>query len=320
MRLLLNFLDDPRAPSVTISVISRRADLKFIRHLLKKLDQPATTVVRQNLRRITAIAWLQGDLALVDQLEPEEQRAAVRLAMTSSLPKPQAFPLIERLLRCGRGDGCRAAAEALDEFQGAEANQQALEALDHSDPQVQAIIAPQIRRRCIPGALPRLVEMIDSPHAVIRQAVRECLSEFSFKRFLAAFDMLDDEVRRSTGMLVDKIDPQTVPMLEIEMASHLHVRRLRALSIARVIGAVPKLEDSIFCLLGDTDHLVRAEAAAALSQSMTPASREALERALQDRSPIVQEAARKSLETRRVSREDQMQDSGEGVPSSSGRV
>jgi HEAT repeat protein len=149
--------------------------------------------------------------------------------------------------------------------------------------------------------LPRLVEKIDSPHAVVRQAVRQCLSEFSFKRFLAAFDMLDDEVRRSTGMLVNKLDPQTVPMLEAEMASHLHARRLRALSMARVTGAVPKLEASIFCLLADEDHLVRAEAAAALADSMTPASRDALERALQDRSPIVQEAARKSLDARSVS-------------------
>jgi HEAT repeat protein len=298
MRLLLNFLDDPHAPSVTISVVSRRIDLKFVHHLLNKLEQEVAAVVRQNLKRITAIAWLQGDLALVDQLDPQQQRAAVRLAMTSGLPKPHVFPLIERLLRSGRGDGCRAAAEALDEFQGAEANRRAIEALSHDDPQVQAIVVPQIRRRGIPGALPRLVEMIDSPHAVVRQAVRECLSEFSFKRFLAAFDMLDDEVRRSTGLLVNKIDPQTVPMLETEMASQLHVRRLRALGIAQVIEAVPKLEESIFCLLGDEDHLVRAEAAAALAQSMTPASREALERALQDRSPIVQEAARKSLDSR----------------------
>ncbi len=65
-----------------------------------------------------------------------------------------------------------------------------------------------------------------------------------------------------------------------------------------MIEAVPKLEEWILCLLGDEDHLVRAEAAAALSQSVTPASREALEQALQDRSPIVQEAARKSLDVR----------------------
>lgn len=303
MRLLLNFLDDPHAPSVTISVLSRRTDLKFVRHLLNKLEQEPPAVVRQNLKRVTAIAWLQGDLALVDQLEPREQRAAVRLAMASGLPRTEVFPWIVRLLRYGRDEGCRTAAEALDEFQGAEADQRALAALDHEDPQLQAIIIPQIRRRAIPGALPRLVEMIDSPHAAVRQAVRQCLSEFSFKRFLAAFDMLDDEVRRSTGMLVNKIDPQTVPMLEAEMASHLHVRRLRALSIARVIGAVPKLEESIFCLLGDEDHLVRAEAAAALADSMTPASREALERALQDRSPIVQESARKSLDARLASQE-----------------
>ena len=39
--------------------------------------------------------------------------------------------------------------------------------------------------------------MVDSPHAVVRKAARESLAEFSFRRYLAAFDMLDEEVRQA---------------------------------------------------------------------------------------------------------------------------
>ena len=75
--------------------------------------------------------------------------------------------------------------------------------------------------------------------------------------------MLDDQVRQSTGMLVKKIDPQTVPQLKEEMGSPMH-RRLRAPMIARLIDVVGPLEETILGLLEDEDHMVRMEAAAAL--------------------------------------------------------
>jgi len=131
---------------------------------------------------------------------------------------------------------------------------------------------------------------------VVRKAARESLDEFSFSRFLAAFDMLDDEVRRSTGTLVKKIDPQTVPLLRAEMESRVRTRRLRALVIARTIDLVARLEEEIIKLLHDDDHLVRAEAAAALGLNESTGSRDALHAALEDGSATVQEAAKKSLQ------------------------
>ena len=79
---------------------------------------------------------------------------------------------------------------------------------------MQANALRQLRTRGIPGALTRLVDMMESPHEVVRRAVRESLAEFNFKRFLAAYDMLDDEVRRSTGAMVRKIDPEATPQLQ----------------------------------------------------------------------------------------------------------
>lgn len=231
----------------------------------------------------------------MDQLDDAAQHAAAQVVMNAGIPRLQAFSVIQYLLRHGKPAGRREAAVALAKFQGAEANTLALKALEDDDPQVQANIVMQLRHRSIPGVLPRLVQCVDSPHAVVRQAVRETLQEFAFDRYIAAFDMLDDEVRHGTGMLVKKIDPQTLPRLKVELDSPARTRRLRGVAVARVIDAVEQLEEVIIGLLQDEDHLVRVEATAALARCTSGASEQALEEALSDSSTTVQEAARKSL-------------------------
>jgi HEAT repeat protein len=296
--LLLAFLDDPRAPSAALAVVAKRSDLRFLRYLLRKIGREPTTAVKQNLKRIESVAWLQDGAPALDPLDDAAQHAAVRLAMISGIPRPQAFSVVKHFLLSGKPGGRRAAAEALNEFHGAEANALVLKALEDKDPQVKASVLAQLRHRGIVGALPRLVEMVDSGHAVVRRAARASLDEFTFDRFLAAFDALDDEVRASTGTLVKKVDRQTIPQLKAEMQSQVRARRLRALTVAQVIGAVEPLEETILGHLHDSDHMVRAEAARALARGRLPCSRKALEEALTDPSATVQEAARESLRQR----------------------
>ena len=298
IRLLLGFLGDPRAPSVALSVVAKRSDLKFVRYLLRKVGREPSEPVKQNLKRIKSISWVRDGLALLDELEELEQHAAVRLVMHSGTSRAGAFTVVEHVLRHAEPGGRRAASEALGEFSGAKANELTLLALNDQDPEVQANALAQLRHRGIPGALPRLVQMVDSPHAAVRKAARESLAEFSFHRFLAAFDVLDDEVRRSTGALVKKVDPQTIPLLKAEMESRIRTRRLRGLTIARTIDAVAQLEETVTELLQDEDHLVRTEAALALAQCDSLASLAALREVEQDRSASVREAAVESLRNR----------------------
>ena len=296
MSLLLSFLDDPKAPSAALSVLAKRTDLRFVQCLLRKVGREPAAAVAANLKRIDALAWPRLGQALFDQLDDMGQHAAIRTVMTSAIPRAEAFAVIAQLLLYGKPGGRRAAAQALDEFQGAEANALALKGLEDRDPQVQAHLLVQLRRRGIPGALPRLLEMIDSQHAVVRRAVRQSLAEFDFPRFLAAFDMLDDEVRRSTGLLVKKIDLQTLPLLREELESPVRTRRLRGVAIARAIDSAQDVEESLVRLLNDMESDVRAQAAAALAACPSAASRMALEEVTSDRSPAVREAARRALE------------------------
>ncbi len=296
--LLLAFLDDRQAPSSVLSVIANRCDLKFLQYLLRKIGRQPSTAVKHNLRRIESVPWLEDVGAVLDQLDDMAQHAAVRLAVTSAIPRSHAFAVVKCLLLQGKPGGRRAAAEALSEFHGAEANALVLQSLNDDDPQVQASGLVQLRQRGILGSLPRLVEKVDSHYPVVRQAARTSLDEFSFERFLAAFDMLDDEVRRTAGTLVKKVDPDTFPRLKAELGARARARRLRALAIARVIGAVGPLESKIIGLLHDDDHMVRAEAARALAQGKLVTSWAALEDALEDSSTAVQQAARESLHHR----------------------
>jgi HEAT repeat protein len=161
---------------------------------------------------------------------------------------------------------------------------------------VQAVAVGQLRSRSIPGALTRLIDFVDSPHEVVRKAAAESLSEFDYDRYLAAFDLLDESVRRSTGLLVRKINPHALSSLREEMKNQSRTKRLRALAIAMAMDAVSELEPGMLALLRDEDHLVRAEAAKALSDCDSVTAREALQEALFDRSVVVQETAERSLQ------------------------
>ena len=234
---------------------------------------------------------------MADALDGAAQHSLVKLVAASGVPRRLAFDTIAYVLEHGQPAGRQAAAEVLAEFNGAQANDLALGCLNDDSPQVQAKAIPQLRSRGIPGTLSRLVELLDSPHAVVRQAARKSLEEFSFQRYLAAFEMLDEEVRRGTGMLVKKVDPRLVPLLAEEMKSPMRTRRLRALEVAKTVEAVEELEANIIEMLNDEDHLVRVEAATTLAQASSQDSSIALRRSLEDSSPAVREAARQTLKS-----------------------
>ena len=295
IRLVLSFLDDLHAPSSVITLLAYRHDDKFVECLLRKVGHEPTATVAHNLRRIENIAWLVSEEAVVQRLDEAGQRAAVALAVRSGVNRRTVFKMLEALVLRGKTAGRVAAAEAIASFSGAEANTLAMQALLDNEPEVQAKIVPQLRHRSIPGAIGKLIELLDSPHAVVRSAARESLAEFSFKRYVAAFDMLDEEVRRSTGEMVAKVDPEAAPLLIEELRSPARSRRLRALSMSVAMGLVSRIEYDLHERLLDDDHLVRAESARVLATCDTTDTHEALREALSDSSLTVREAAEASL-------------------------
>ncbi|HET6883651.1 MAG TPA: HEAT repeat domain-containing protein [Pirellulales bacterium] len=296
LRLLLGYLEDPQAPSAALTAIAHRRDPAFVNAFLRKIGSEPSAVAKRNLARIEHFAWLQPGESLLSVLDDAAQHAAVQVVMASGMNRLEAFETIASLVCQGADGGRRAAAVALAQFHGNEANHVALKALADDDPQVQAAVVEQLRERGIPGAVSILLELTDSPHAVVREAARRSLSEFSFTRYLAAFDMLEDQVRRSTGALVRKVDPNAAPLLLEEMVAPSRRRRIRALQVAQVMQMVEEVAETIVTLLADEDHLVRLEAARALGQSNTVEAYLALREAEHDSSVTVREAAAESLD------------------------
>ncbi len=297
MRLVLSYLEDRHAPMTCINVLTRRCDPPFIQNLLERIGDSPSGNVAVNLKRIVSIPWIDDQSKVLDELDAQSQARVVRLIAASGMKRLEAFATIQYLLRQGKVEARRVAVQALVEFTGADANALAIESLEDDDPQVQAGAVAQLRSRGIPGALGKIIERLDSPHTEVVEAARASLSEFRFARFLASYDTLEDNVRRSTGMLVKRVDPETGHLVSQELISKSRTRRLRGLDVVYTIELIDLVEGSVIdLLLGDEDHVVRIEAARALGGSRTAAAQGALGEALADRSVMVQEAAQESLE------------------------
>ncbi len=316
MSLLLNFLEDAHAPMAPLGVIGRRPDAPFIRRLLERIGATPSTTITGNLRRIDAIDWVRGRPALLGEFDGPLQQAAVNLVVASGMKRWDYFILLEYLVRNGQKAGRIAATVALAELHGAQANAAVQRALGDSEPEVRAAALSQIRHRGITGALAKLIAALDSPHECEREAARGSLSEFTLQRLIAAFDHLDDAVRFSTGQLVRKVDPNCENLVRVELDSLSRTRRLRGIGATVALGLVTEMEERLIDLLGhDEDHLVRQNAARALSQANSLAAVEALEAAHKDRNVPVQAAARESLdELRRRQDLTDLRESGVHLP------
>lgn len=307
IRLVLNLLESRFAPTIALHTVSHRTDILFVRQLLQRLANTSSNSLTASLRRVDSIGWLEEDPGILDALTEQEQGTAVKVALSSNMNRIQAFNAIRYLLCNGRGTGRQAASKALAEFGGAEANRLVLSGLHDPDPYVRANMVMQLRGRGIPGAISRLVELLNSPHEVVAHAAQSCLSEFNFNRYLTVFDMMEDDVRRSTGLLVLRIDSTAIAQLAEELKAPMRTRRLRGLEIARIMNAAQHVEPLIIGLLQDSDHFVRAEAARTLASCNSPLAQQSLRKTLLDRSFMVREAAENSL--RALTAEQQTTDS-----------
>jgi HEAT repeat protein len=166
---------------------------------------------------------------------------------------------------------------ALAEFRSPEANELVVRAAVDDDPHVQAAALMQLRQRNLPHAIQLLIGHTASPHEVVRQAVRDSLSEFRFDRFLTSYETLSAEVRHSTGEVVKQVDPEALPRLRAELTSPSRLRRIRGIEMAEAMNAVPELKAELAERLEDPDHLVRAEAARVLETIEIETSRTAIQ-------------------------------------------
>ena len=295
IQLLLDFQDNNHLPLSVVKVIARRSDEHFVTRWLEQVQSTFSKSLRANIKRMENIHWTTNH-KLLEKLEAPLQAAAIQLVNTSGMPRAEVLAFLSQMLDRGKTAGRAAAAEVLAEFNGNDANRLTLRSLSDPSPEVQAHGVRQIRCRSIPGALSRLLEFVESPHEIVREAARNCLPEFRFDRYLASFDILNDEVRNTTGKLVHQVDHEAHPKLVKELTAPTRSRRLRGLQMAQAMEVVKHVEDEVIELLQNDDHMVRTEAARTLALATSSQANMALQQALLDRSVAVQESASEALQ------------------------
>ncbi|MHC4177976.1 MAG: HEAT repeat domain-containing protein [Planctomycetota bacterium] len=296
IRLLLGFLEDPQMPRVINKVLFGRCDVKFIEHLLWTVGPKPSKTVAKTLSRVDSIAWAEPGSQLLDQLDDKAQEAAVALMLASSIDRQNMLEVIKHLLLKGKPEGRRAAAKALEQFEGPEISALVVKALEDEDAQVRAALLVQLRPRNIPDAYSLLIRMIDSPEEEVKQALRKAMPEFTLRQFLANIDEMEEQLRPTAGHLVRRIDSDIATSLAAEMESPSPVARRRAVLAASAMGLAQELEETVIKLLSDEDHRVRAAVAQTLADCKSVPTWEALRDALLDRSVVVKQAAEQSLE------------------------
>ena len=295
VELLLSFLSLDHPSLSTLTVVSRRRDEVFLRQLFDSLEGELPAKVKKNLRRIKSFPWIVDKSFSITELSEPDQAQCVKLAAASGIDQDKKLDILQKVLETGAQTGRVAACEALADIPGDRSNQLVLDHAKDEDPTVQAAVARQLRDRHIAGTVAILVEQLDSPHEIVREAAREGLSEFNLENYLMQFDTLHDDSRKTTGALVRKVDVQLVPKLLLEFESPSRRNRLRAIEVAETLGVQNDACNGLISLLEDSDHIVRAAAAEALQHCRTEKALEALQHAASDRSSAVQSAAKGSL-------------------------
>lgn len=295
LRLLTTIYAYRDASQAVRNVVAKRTDQPFIDALLATPLDSKNVLFHKNLARTKSLACCEANPAILAQLSDEQQAAAMRLLAASGAGDDRKLSLAELLMKHGPVEARVAACEALRPIAGQRANQVSLQALQDPDGAVQAAAVRQLRERRIPGAMNKLLELVESPNEAVSTAARDALWEFTFENYTARFDLLDDDARRSMGARVALVDRTSIPRLRTELDNPARRLRLRAIEVIAAMGLLPQLADALIERLQDEDHLVRVAAADALQYCTADDVRNALLAAIDDRSVAVQTAARNSL-------------------------
>lgn len=283
------------APQAVRNVVGKRTDQPFLDVLLATPLDTKNVAFMKNLTRTKSLACCEANPALLAQLTDQQQAAAMRLLAASGASDDRKLSLADLLIKHGPVEARVAACEALRPIAGQRGNQLVLQALDDAAGEVQAVAVRQLRERRIPGAMNKLLELVESPNEAVSAAARDALWEFRFDNYAARFDLLDDDARRSMGARVALVDRSTLARLRAELSNPARRLRLRAIEMVAAMKLLPQMADALIERLQDEDHVVRVAAADALQYCTADDVRNALLAAIDDRSVAVQTAARNSL-------------------------
>ena len=294
---LAGFLTMERPMTCLTAIWRRRADECFLKAFFGTIYREKTPEVIANLRRLSQPYWLNDVINDISPFTLPEQIALLDLIKNCLPQDEQILEAISRLLPQSDLPYRRKIVAAICQISGVKANQMVAELLDReTDAEILIVLIPELRRRNLARAMKKLLSLLDHHHQGVRKKASEAFHDCTIQRYLAAFDLLDEPVRRSTGQLVHKVDPSTNRVLAEELSCGVRLRQIRALQAIRSIGNIDELCSLVMKIAQNPDPRLKVAAIGTLAGSSIPESKSLIRRYLVDDNPSVRKAAELSLD------------------------
>jgi HEAT repeat protein len=249
----------PRPRAAAEEICKRRRDPAFGHELAAYLGSLEAETLSALAGRMLTAPWWEPALAAPD-LSPEELALLARTLRATRLEAAQKREKIRALLTHPAGAVRAVAIEELDALGEAEIETLARRGLGDPDPAVALAAARVLMARAVPGLAALLAPLVKSEHLELSRLAMRAVAEESFKRYMAAFDQLDEQTRQKAAQAISKIDAGLIDRLRSEIESLDGTRRYKALRIVEYAHKEDELRPILMDLLYDADVKVRSTA------------------------------------------------------------
>lgn len=299
-RFIFYCLGTSSPPPLALTVFSKRSDQTFLNAILKMFEEPVTPDMHANLAQMQRVEWLENIRVLLDLLDGQAQKGLVVLVRNLDISTGEALSILTDIFRHGQAEGRLAAFQALPLYEGERIDRIIWDAAEDSNPQIQVEALTQLAKRGLPNANSRILQLAESPHEKVRDAVSQLLPNFRFGRFFESFDQMNETQRKAMFHMVCQLDPQVVDQLAQRLIVGPPIERARALLCIEYGNLASQLEDTLCGVLTDDEvPALRARAALLLASGRRELSRSTLVQALhRDSATEVRDAAKTALENR----------------------
>lgn len=298
IRLLLSFISDPESPALVDNILCSKDDPKFVRNFLNTVGSPPDQTTKAALKRFKNVKWLSLEsperlLELIREVEP----CFVYFFTNITLSKEDQADLLRFVFKYCQPEARRVAVEALRGFPTEEFNQILIDAVQDPDAFVCASAMRIVKSKGLKDADQIIMRCVDRRESVVIQAIYDLLPDFHIETYLQKVEQFPEQIARTLGKIVRKIDSNTEKVLGEEIASFVPFRRLSAATAIRYLGLGGKFQNQVCQILErDEESNVRIAACMALSEVMTMEAIQALKEATQDRTFVIRAAANDAVQ------------------------
>lgn len=280
--LLGDFLAHHAPPPPVIDVLRKRSDFEFVLHFLKQLPKQPSEYLAFNLARLTDLSWLQDSMDLVERLPTSVHDRLICAINHVPVDEATKTKIKAWVVRQSGGAGREAASDVLKILPAEEASQILHEALEDSDPEVEAWATHHLRAQKLPDTFEELLKRLDKNLDTVRDAARDELFSFDLNYLIKIVGELSPGQAILCGHTLLKINPDAPDELAQEINHPFRRRRIRAIETAEAIGFMDKVGSCLIDKLEDPEVSVRCAVIEAFGRNPTPDAIKIIRRMTED--------------------------------------